>query len=249
VVIFSMSFDSALDGVKTQIRKPYEELQSINEDGFIVAMKYSTSANSMMEKDYLLGRFHQPEHIRYDKTGLVKDMAKKFPKDTDMGIYQSFGYIMSRYLIDRPNATWKDVYDFLCEAIKDMSYWVSPNEDEGYLIAVQSPYSGYADMETYPSKEDKRLYVFNKLGWRHIVMIKWTSQNLLHMYVNNHSKDDVGYDIGSQYYEYAGANDFHLGDEFQATSTQLNLLTMMKPVSAGIVNMVLSKSHIGKDWR
>ena len=48
-----MSFDSALDGVKTQIRKPYEELQSINEDGFIVAMKYSTSANSMMEKDYL----------------------------------------------------------------------------------------------------------------------------------------------------------------------------------------------------
>ena len=230
-------------------RTPYEELQSINEDGFIVAMKYSTNYNSIMGTDFALGRFHDVEHMRADKTGLVKDMAMKFPPNAQVGLYQPFGYILSRYLIDRPNATWQDVYDYLLQAIKDMSYWVADDESEGYLILIQSPVDAYADMETFPSKEDSRLYVFDGLGWRHPVMIRWTDDEVLTMktrknWVGGFSQRIwVHYYIGAEYYEYDGVEDRTLHQmPFETEEEYLNLLTMMKPVPLGIVNM----SQVGK---
>ena len=232
-------------------RTPYEELQSINEDGFIVAMKYSTNYNSIIGTDYALGRFHDVEHIRADKTYLVKNMALKFPQDAQIGLYQPFGYLLSRYLIDKPNATWRDVYDYLRQAIKDMSYWVEDDGSEGYLILIQSPVDAFAEMETFPTEADSRLYVFDKLGWRHPVMIRWTEDDLLTMKTRNNShrfsqRIWVHYYIGAEYYEYDGVEDRTIHREpFETEEEYLNLLTMMKPVPLGIVNM----SHVGNKMK
>jgi len=247
-------------------RTPYEELQSINDDGSIVGLKMSMDYNPIVNVDFKLGRYFHPAHLkqelddfrtRYghgwhtdlDRTyspPLIETMARRFPTDCDIAIYSSIGHFLSKALIDKPQATWHDVYMMLREQIKSMSYWMADDESEGYIILIQTaPHTIDGSMETLPSKEDSRLYESPVLSWRHPIMIAWDSNNLLEM---NTAMNDYGYPvfsyrIGASWYEYSGDGSEQMNYEPYFVQHQwLNLLTMMKPVQLGLLNTDFDKT-------
>ena len=254
-------------------RTPYEELQSINEDGSIVGLKMSMEYNPIVQADYKLGRYFHPSHMRayfdnYRNMGflgldskeeydapMIEQMARKFPTDCDMAIYSSFGHFLSKALIDNPQATWYDVYMVLREQVKSMSYWVADDESEGYIILIQTaPNAIDSDMETLPSKDNPRLYEASVLSWRHPILIAWDSDNLLEMNtaINEYGYPVLSYRIGREFYEYAGnesrATAWGIVNEpFFVQHQWVNLLTMMKPVQVGTLNTSFDTSSGVKD--
>jgi hypothetical protein len=220
-------------------RTPYEELPSINEDGSIIALKTSMSFNPIMNNDFLLGQFMSIDMIKHENNpdGLLEKMARAYPEGCDIGVFQSFGYVMSKYLIDRPHASWGDLQSFLKETIKNMSFWVADDGSEGYIILVVSPvHQVSGDIETFPSEDDERIYVYDKLGWRHTLMIHWTNDEIISMNtaINSNGHPYISYHMGASYYSQSDSllesKPYFIGGEY------LNLLTMLKPVKLDIIN-------------
>ena len=225
-------------------RSPYEELQSINLDGTIVGLKYPTNHWNWLWADYSWGRLFSFDlfskaSMKDSELDGIRDVALHFPEDFDLGLVGSFGYLLSSYIIERPECSWNDVYDYMQYLIKAWSYWTNDDETEGYLLLAVSPLSSVmgGEMETFPSKENPNLYVSDALSFRHYMFIHWDSFNLLEMTtaINKNGYTYISFHIGDSYFggrasvEYTDKAYF-VGGEW------LNLLSMVKPVKAGMLN-------------
>ena len=92
-------------------------------------------------------------------------------------------------------------------------------------------------MVTLPSKDDERIFVYDKMGWRHPMMVKWTNNEILDMNtaINEHGYPYISYHIGAKWFDYASNTKIHNKPYFVG-GEYLSLFTMMKPVKLDILN-------------
>jgi len=235
-------------------RSPYEELQSINEDGTIIALTYNSPINIGIWADYTTGRLFDDDlfkEMKYWTNDFEPNFKNeflnglRFPTDFDFGLFVPFGYSMTRYIINNPSCSWLDVYNFLIESIKEYSYWKADDDSEGLLLLISTPLHVVRGKEllSYRDETDSRIYTSKVLAVRDYIVIHWTADEILEMgtAINENGYPFVSYHFGDSFTivgETQKNEPYFVGGEW------LNLCTMLKPLSFGITNHKSFKAYV-----